>query len=112
MSIPCLGTCRQVPSHGDETCPMNDFPSKPLFPSLPAAYHDAFTHKFPTSTCEVPCRILLVVAPLHLRKLGNLGSMGLRNPIPAAKGKKKRGFTCLSVPNDVLLTTHLLTSNY
>lgn len=68
---------------------MNDFPSKPLFPSFPAAYHGAFTHKFPTSTCEVPCRIFLVVPPLHLRKLGNLGSMGLRNPIPAAKWKEK-----------------------
>lgn len=61
---------------------MNDFPSKPFFPSFPAAYHGAFTHKFPTSTCEVPCRIFLVVPPLHLRKLGNLGSIGTEEPDP------------------------------
>lgn len=86
MSIPCLGTCRQVLRMAMRL--VQWMISRPS-PSFPAAYHGAFIHKFPTSTCEVPCMIFLVVPPLHLRKLGNLGSMGLRNPIPAAKWKKQ-----------------------
>lgn len=69
-----------------------------------------------TSSLLVPVRYLvgffLLFLPSTSANLAIWGQWGLRNPIPAAKWEKKRGFACLSVPNDVLLTTHLLASNY
>lgn len=53
--------------------------------------------------------ILVVVPPLHLRKLGNLGSMGTEEPDP--RRNKEDSHAC-RYQNDVLLTTLLLASNY
>lgn len=61
--------------------------------------------QLPTSTCEVPCRIL-VVAPLHLRKLGNLGSMGTEEPDPRRNKEDSHACRYLTMCYSLLIFTY------